>query len=687
MDYFILQKLFPFLFMYISNVVCDLSMLCSNVSLDRSELSRHNRDSEGVVEGRLTGSVVHYNSSNGITTFSYFNFSVVVVKVYKGKFVRVSETIFVGVRDTAMDGHGIDKTSSCAFTNTAADERYVIFINQSSLPSERFYWSSRALKPSTKEIVQLIEEYNCAKCNEPLSVWLPKSVKAYEGSKLKIKCKTKGKLKSMIQWSKDGRLISFDERILLTDELGSSLNIKKVKKDDEGVYECLVVSSIYLINSSVASTNIKVVPAKNSGTAHGDLCQRQEYCLNKGTCYFLKTLGKKYCSCFHGFTGTRCKQRDFSAFISALDNSSSDESLKKMIGFCAIVIGSIILAVIIILTFCIVRLHYAKMKEEKIKRHVNSVADQSFLPDGNQTIVNVKRLSCLLSQQSALEFDGTRPEFASYLAQSKLNKERNNDLSTKRTAGLPQKISSNDHTSQHRLSTTSDFITNRRQSWINSHRLSTMSDLLTYAGEQPHSEHLSTEGLKRLSISGQGRGRLMALSSTPDSEVPQLLLDEDGCNDNGEEDKEDYQLTSSSLRKDEKEMDESMEENEESDDRFLRSDMEVNFESEADLFGIEGNDGNELNVAGSIGRPSRDFSELSIRTNDNQSTTNSDESTLSMTEDEGLLHRLSEYPFIDTSAFHLRPRNSRESTSELSWDESADVPSFANPSLLFSEHS
>lgn len=240
-----------------------------------------------------------------------------------------------------------------------------------------------------------------------------------------------------------------------------------------------------------------------------------------------------------------------------------------------------------------------------------------------------------------------------------------------------------------RLSAASDDVTSRCQSWISGNRLSMNSDRLSFAGPQHSGERASARqfptdrsntGVTRPAAVNQTRDRLAAISVTPNSD---LGVSQDRA-EAGDSVGTPYYLPSESHDGQTNGSAETLEK----DGVHRRSDMEVNFTSEADILGMDGDELNEGQPTRSGGRTSRNFSELSIPTNDNRSmvTTDSEESTLSISEDQALLRRLSEYPFINSNVFN-RVGNLQGSGSDLSWDESADVPSFANPSLMYSGHS
>lgn len=305
-------------------------------------------------------------------------------------------------------------------------------------------------------------------------------------------------------------------------------------------------------------------------------------------------------------------------------------------------------------------------------------------------------------QQSASDFDGTRSSAAvCFPGHSSLDRVQEEEptlnVRPTRTSWTGSRQSSSQLPSLtkeqkllNRLSTASDDVTSRCQSWISGNRLSLNSDRLSYAGPQHSGERASLRqfptdrsnmGVTRPAAGNQTRDRLAAISATPESDMGQDQQDNAEADDSVGTP---YCLPSESHDADDQTNGSA--ETLEKDSLHHRSDMEVNFTSEADILGMEMS-GDELND-GHRGRASRNFSEMSIPTNDNRSmvTTDSEESTLSISEDQALLRRLSEYPFINSNVFN-RVGNIHGSGSDLSWDESADVPSFANPSLMYSGHS
>lgn len=302
-------------------------------------------------------------------------------------------------------------------------------------------------------------------------------------------------------------------------------------------------------------------------------------------------------------------------------------------------------------------------------------------------------------QQSASDFDGTRPSatmcFPGNLSLDKVREEEPATTTTtnsgptqaswsgSRQSGSRPLANAKEQRRLNRLSAASDDVTSRCQSWISGNRLSMASEQLVFPNDRPpmrpHPAGKSNIGATRLSGVAQARDRFAAISPTPEADFQPAhdLADSGGT-------QYDPLLESRHAADDRAEAEVLPPEAAEKDDD-RRSDMEVHFESEADILGMEAScDGRNDRACGM----SQELSELSIPTNDNRSlpTTDSEDSTLSFTEDQALLRRLSEYPFIDTNVFN-RPGNLQESGSDLSWDESADVPSFAHPSLMYSGHS
>lgn len=309
-----------------------------------------------------------------------------------------------------------------------------------------------------------------------------------------------------------------------------------------------------------------------------------------------------------------------------------------------------------------------------------------------------KFLRFRLLQQSASDFDGTRPSATlCFPGNPSLDKVREEEPATttttnsgptraswsgSRQSGSRPLTSAKEQRRLNRLSAASDDVTSRCQSWISGNRLSLASDQLGFSNDRPpmrqHPAGKSNIGATRLSGGfAQARDRFPAISPTPEADF-QLMHD---LADSGETQ---YNPLLESHMADEQTAAEPSPDAAAEKDDDRRSDMEVHFESEADILGMETSCDERNDRACGM---SQELSETSIPTNDNRSlvTTDSEDSTLSFTEDQALLRRLSEYPFVDTSVFN-RPGNIQESGSDLSWDESADVPSFAHPSLMYSGH-
>jgi len=102
------------------------------------------------------------------------------------------------------------------------------------------------------------------------------------------------------------------------------------------------------------------------------------------------------------------------------------------------------------------------------------------------------------------------------------------------------------------------------------------------------------------------------------------------------------------------------------DDKYIGDDLEVNFESEADMLAVE--TGDELERGGIT--TSHDFSELSSQvTTDRGSSDDDDDGDIS----DNLFARQHLLGLFGTNA-------DGGSSGDLSWDASAEMPSFAIPS-------
>lgn len=248
-----------------------------------------------------------------------------------------------------------------------------------------------------------------------------------------------------------------------------------------------------------------------------------------------------------------------------------------------------------------------------------------------------------------------------------------------RQSGSRPSASNKEQRRANRLSTVSDGVTGHRRSWIGGNRLSATGDQLGFSNDGQHPVIGSDTGATRPSKIARARaGGATVPPATGTDFRPREDPHESAVTGGkqcgrplegwaAEDAPAGTGASSETLGKDE----------------HRRSDMEVNCESEADIFGIESS-GDELN--GGARDASRERSKPSVRTNDCYSSMvsdGSDNSTISMNEDQTLVQRLSEYPFINTNVFNAS-LNIRESGSDLSWDEYADVPSFANPGLMYS---
>lgn len=296
----------------------------------------------------------------------------------------------------------------------------------------------------------------------------------------------------------------------------------------------------------------------------------------------------------------------------------------------------------------------------------------------------------LIFQQSLSDFDGTHPSASLCFPGNKsLDGVREDEPTTNfgpvhagwsgsRQSGSRPSASNKEQRRANRLSTVSDGVTGHRRSWIGGNRLSLAGDQLGFSNNGQHPViglNIGATRPSKITHARVGGATVPPAADTdfqPREDLRELsITGRKQC---------DYPLEGRATKNTPAGTDASTETL--GKDEHRHSDMEVNFESEGDIFGMESS-GDELNSGARDA--SRELSEPSVRTNDNYSSmvSDSDNSTLSINGDQTLVQRLSEYPFVNTNVFNAS-LNIRESGSDLSWDEYADVPSFANPGPMYS---
>lgn len=293
--------------------------------------------------------------------------------------------------------------------------------------------------------------------------------------------------------------------------------------------------------------------------------------------------------------------------------------------------------------------------------------------------INYVLFPVLIFQQSLSDFDGTHPSASlCFPGSTSLDGVRENEQTTdfgpvhagwscSRQSGSRPFVSNREQRRANRLSTMSDEITGQRQSWIGGNRWSVAGDQLGFLNDRQRDVTGPNIGATRPSKASKiAQTRVRCATVPPGTDTDFHPQEDPNELANNADTPVVTDASSETIGKDE----------------HRQSDMEVNFESEADIFEMDSSV-DELNNRARDA--SREISEPSVRTNDNYSSmmSDSDNSTLSINEDQTLVQRLSEYPFINTNVFSPS-LNNRESGSDLSWDEYADVPSFANPGLMYS---
>lgn len=162
MRYFIIEQLISFILFYFVKVFGS-EKLCSvmDTPFYMSNLALRTVSSDGVFEGRPLQTLVFQPRDSGLTQW---NISFFVVTVYKGKTIPVSATVVVDV----MDGTDfvMETNASCLLSKTPNNDLYVVFVNQSLSPSERFFFSSGSFVRSSDQVIQQVKDYACGKCGE-----------------------------------------------------------------------------------------------------------------------------------------------------------------------------------------------------------------------------------------------------------------------------------------------------------------------------------------------------------------------------------------------------------------------------------------------------------------------------------------------------------------------------------------
>ena len=203
-------------------------------------------------------------------------------------------------------------------------------------------------------------------------------------------------------------------------------------------------------------------------------------------------------------------------------------------------------------------------------------------------------------------------------------------------------------TSDHRLSTTSERLAEHRNI-IESENESTVPSV------RNNSERRDPKA--RFSLANQSRSRLSAIAATPDFDV-----EEGGVSSSiAEEVQANSPPQCNSLSRERSPgSGDGLPGNLDSSRTELPVDMEVNFESEADVLGVD-TSGDELDDRQSHG----DFSDISIRTNDigSQGDSSDTDESGSSSADRLLLENLDKYPFCNFNAFQSKSNGGNESCS------------------------
>lgn len=167
MRYFITEQLISFILIYFVKVLGGEKLCSVDTPFYMSSLALHTVSSDSVFEGRPLQTLVFHPSASGLTQW---NISFFVVAVYKGKTIPVSATVVVDVV------YGVDFVGetnvSCLLSKTPNNDLYVVFVNQSLSPLDRFYFSSGSYVRSSDQVIRQVKDYACAKCGELIFIFV-----------------------------------------------------------------------------------------------------------------------------------------------------------------------------------------------------------------------------------------------------------------------------------------------------------------------------------------------------------------------------------------------------------------------------------------------------------------------------------------------------------------------------------
>ncbi|CAG0900911.1 unnamed protein product [Darwinula stevensoni] len=158
-----------------------------------------------------------------------------------------------------------------------------------------------------------LSHLRCAKAGKAAEARIQgtgKNVTVRVSKKLRLRCKTKGLPTPEITWYKDGRPLSSNKRIVITTKRRKSrLVIQKAAPKDSGTYECRAWNAFG--PPSVSTTHVlvkgKLEPKNDSNESP---CEVAHFCLNGGTCTYIKDIKEMMCTCPKGFKGSRCDSKD-----------------------------------------------------------------------------------------------------------------------------------------------------------------------------------------------------------------------------------------------------------------------------------------------------------------------------------------------------------------------------------------
>ena len=237
---------------------------------------------------------------------------------------------------------------------------YTLFLKKSSLDS--FYWIIFNPVKRSRKTSKSLRKLLCKNCLVQTSFEkTTKKINKEVGSKLKIRCKAKGKPTATILWFRNGELLASSSKTIKikTRRNGGSsiLLIKKLTmKHNNNVFVC---SATNVVSETSANFTVKV-KVSEPFTCKGT-CTKEHvnYCFNGGCCQMSNASPR--CVCPKNYIGIRCGVLDYRRTQYAVNQEQNYGHQKRLLTILGLCLSLTLVMFVCLSVYCMFKKRRQKM--------------------------------------------------------------------------------------------------------------------------------------------------------------------------------------------------------------------------------------------------------------------------------------------------------------------------------------